>query len=486
MRTHPTLSPAGRSLLALGAAAALLAGCSAPADYGDYERPPVDLPGTWLVDEQAAAQAANLEWWKQLGDPELDALIATALTENKDLRVATAVIEEFAGRAGISRSELYPQVGYSAGVGEDQRSLEDGRPLVGDEERQNMRYEVAGSVSWELDLWGRIARANEASLAELVSKEEDREAVALSLVSAVATTYLELLSLDRQLLITNETLAQRKALLDQFELKNQGGNVSGLELAQVRHAYQEVAIAVPRIELLIALKEHELSVLVGRNPGHIARGKALDALGALSVPAGIPSDVLARRPDIREQEQLLIAAHARMREVRTHYFPTIALTGLFGYSSTDIDDWLQESANLWSVGAGLVGPLFTGGRLAGEVQEVEAQREQLLQRYLGSIQNALREVDDSLVSVQKQRELLETERVHVETLQEYSTLAHQLYDAGLSSYLQVLDADRNLYNRRIEHSITMKDVSAALIASYKALGGGWEPPAAAAEAPLEE
>jgi len=448
----------------------------------DYRRPEVVLPEGWNSDLAHADSVANVEWWKQFGDPVLDELIITALAENKDLSIAAARIAEFAGRLQTSRSALFPEVGYGANVSRDQRSQERATPIRRDEERINTNYEATVGVGWELDLWKRIGRANEASRAELLSVVEERQALVLSLVSAVAVSYLNLLSLDRELDITRQTVAYRGEWLQIFEKKDAGGQISGLELAQVRSAYEQAAAKIPRIELRASLAENELSVLLGRNPGPIQRGKALDTLGMLEVPQGIPADVLIRRPDVRQKEQSLIAANARIGEVRARYFPDISLTGLFGFASTQISSWLKDSASLWSVGLGVVGPLFTGGRIKGEVRQAEARQQQMLYDYLKTIQTALREVEDALISVEKLRELLAVQQREIAALEEYAAVARNRYDAGYAtSYLEILDADRNLYLAKIEQTQTRKDLFAALVRSYKAMGGGWDTTAGTVE-----
>ncbi len=465
-RFHPGL------VLLNVAFAVLVIGCAVGPDY---RRPEVGLPDAWNEEVAHADSAANMDWWKQFDDPVLDELIATALAENKDLSIAAARIAEFAGRLQTSRSALFPEVNYGGNVSRDQRSQEGATPIRRDEERINTNYEATVGVGWELDLWRRIGRADEASRAELLSVVEERQALVLSLVSAVATSYLDLLSLDRQLNITRETVAYRGEWLQIFERKGAGGQISGLELAQVRSSYEQAAAKVPRIELQISLAENDLSLLLGRNPGPIRRGKALDTLGMLEVPQGIPADVLIRRPDVRQKEQSLIAANARIGEVRAQYFPKISLTGLFGFASTQISTWLTDSASLWSLGLGAVGPLFTGGRIKGEVRQAEARQQQMLYDYLKTIQTSLGEVEGALISIQKLRELLAVQEREIAALEEYSAVARDRYDAGYSmSYLEILDADRNYYVARIEQTQTREELFAALVRSYKAMGGGWE------------
>jgi multidrug efflux system outer membrane protein len=431
------------------------------------------MPDSWRVTYTTAADMADTAWWEQFQDPVLNDLIAIALNENKDLMIAAARVEEFAGRLQAGRSGFFPQIGYGLSTIRHQKSLERETPFLPREDRTNSIYQAGLNVSWELDIWGRIRRANEAARSELLSAEEARQAVVLTLVTSVADGYLELLSLDRQLEITRETLEERSEWLQLFEKKDKGGQISGLELAQVRSAYEQTAAHIATLELRIAQQENALSVLLGRNPGPIGRGKMLDMLGLLAIPQDIPSALLSRRPDIRQKEQNLIAAQARIGEVRTRYFPTISLTGLFGYASTQLSDLLQGSANIWDIGAGIVGPIFTAGRIKGEIRQVEARQRQLLGEYLKTVQTALMEVEDSLLAVQKLRELSTIQDRHIGILNDYSKFARNRYDVGYSNYLEIMDAERNLYSARIQRTQTQASIFSSVVNLYKAMGGGW-------------
>jgi multidrug efflux system outer membrane protein len=438
----------------------------------DYVRPPLDSPDAWRVDYVAAADVSNARWWRQFDDPVLDDLIDIALRENKDIRIAAARVLEFAARVDIFRSGFFPQIGYDGEATRNRASRDafDGVP-AGDRSYKN--YAAAANLSWELDLWGRIRRANEAARADLLAQEENRRSVILTLVSAVATSYVTLRQLDRQLEVARETLEVRTESLQLFELKFKGGVVSELEVAQVRTEYEQAAAAIPPIERRIALAENSLSVLLGRNPAAVPRGKSIDELILPPVPEGIPSTLLGRRPDIRAAEQNLIAANARIGAARAQYFPTISLTGLFGYASEDLDDLLQGSSNVWSIGGSLLGPIFTGGRISGQVRASEAVQRQALVAYLQTVQTAFREVDDALISVQKTREQLVAEGRRVEALAEYARLAWLRYDEGYASYIEVLDAQRFLFDAELQYVAVQGDVYTSLVNTYKAMGGGW-------------
>ena len=331
----------------------LISGCTLTQDY---QRPPVDVPDKWRVDYSAAADIANISWWNQFNDPVLNELIETALNENKDLKIAAARVEKFIGRLKVTNSRFLPQIGYDAGTSRDSRSLERSIPsLANASQRSIPTFLTTIDVAWEFDIWGRLQRANEATRAQLLSAEEGHQAVILTVVSNVAISYVEMLCLEKELRIYKQTLAIRKDWLDLCEEKVSGGQLTDLELAQARSAHEEIAVHIPKIERLIALKENSLSVLLGRNPGAITTDKDLDMLVIPELPSDLPSDLLARRPDIKLKEQNLIAANAQVEIARTQYLPAISLTGLFGYASDSLSNLFVSSANLWQIGADTVG-----------------------------------------------------------------------------------------------------------------------------------
>jgi multidrug efflux system outer membrane protein len=449
----------------------ILSGCTAVGP--DYVRPTVDSPDAWRIDYAAAADAANTRWWEQFDDPVLNQLIDTALRENKDVRIAAARVEEFAARLDISRSGFYPQIGYGGQASRNQASREVFGGVPSGSGRSYNDYSATLNAGWEIDLWGRIRRATEASRAELLAQEDNRRTVILSLVSAVANTYVALRQYDRQLEVSQETLATRAEALRLFEIKFKGGVISELELAQVRVEYEQAAAAIPPVEQQIALTENALSVLLGHNPGNIPRGKTIDTLVLPAVPAGAPSSLLENRPDILAAEQNLVAANARIGVARAQYFPAISLTGLFGYASEELDRLLQNSASVWSLGGSALGPIFTGGAITGQVRASEAVQRQTLTAYLQTVQAAFRDVDDALISVQKSRERLAVEGRRVQALEDYARLAKLRYDAGYASYIEVLDAQRSLFDAELQYVSVRGDVYTAMVNTYKAMGGGW-------------
>ena len=439
----------------------------------DYEKPEVDVPVEYRFDQGQANELVNTVWWRQFNDPVLYELIRDALENNRDVRIAAARIEEFAARVDIAGSGLLPQIGYDGSGNRSKSSLDTVSGVPPGVSRTNSYYNAALNVGWELDIWGRIRRASEAAKADLMAQEEVRRTVILSLVTAVATSYIDLLNLDQQLEIAKQTLAARAESLRRFELQFRGGVVSELEVSQVRSEYEQAAVRIPSIERQRALRENALSILLGRNPGPIQRGLTIEKIALPEVPAGLPSQLLERRPDIRQAEQNLIAANAQIGVAKAQYFPTISLTGLFGYASTALSDLFQSSANLWTYSGSALGPIFTGGRLSGQLRATRAVQRQVLQGYLQTVQTAFREVDDALISVTKLRQELAAQGRQVDALKEYARLAQLNYDEGQVSYLEVLDSQRKLFDSELIYSQTQGLVYASLISMYKAMGGGW-------------
>jgi len=439
----------------------------------DYQRPSLDLPADWRLPASPSEETADLEWWRQLDDPVLDELIVTALQENNDLKIAAARVEEFAGRYGVTRAELFPQIGYGGDAGRERLSESGSTPLPAGIENPSDSYSALLDASWEIDLWGRIRRASEAARAELIASEEGRRGIVLSLASAVASGYVDLRSLDRQLEIARRTAESRGESLRIFNLRFEAGIISELELSQVRSEYEQALATIPQIERLIFQTEHALSELLGRNPEAIPRGREIELLALPDIPAGLPADLLVRRPDIRQAEQELIAANARIGVARAAYFPSISLTGFFGSSSGDLDDLFSGPAETWQYSGRLLGPIFTAGRIAGQVRAAEAVQQQALHNYRKVIQAAFREFADGLADQDRTREQRAAQKRQVAALQSYAEMALLRYDNGYTSYIEVLDAERSLFNAELEYTQSTANQFRALINLYKAMGGGW-------------
>jgi multidrug efflux system outer membrane protein len=451
-------------------AACLLAGCAVGPDY---RRPPVDAPAAFRFDAKDASDTANTAWWQQFQDPELDRLIGIALAENKDVQVAAARIDEFLGQFRTTRSALFPQVG--AGLSAQRQRIPPGQfqATPGFTSGVIETYSLDLSVSWEIDVFGKRRRETEAARANLLASEEGRRATILTLVSTVASSYVALRQLDRQLEIAKETARTRKGSFDLFRERFEGGTVSELEVSQTQSDYEAALVAIPPIESQIAQAENALAVLLGRNPGPIRRGAALVDLKLPLVPAGLPSQLVERRPDLRQAEQQLIAANAQIGVARAQYFPVISLTGLFGSASTAFSGLFKGANRAWNYGANTTMPVFTAGGIGGTVESAEAAQREALLRYQQAIQVAFREVSDSLIAHAKAREQLVHQDSQVVTLRNYLELARLRYENGYTSYIEVLDAERNLFNAEVAQTQTMSNVVVSLVNLYKAMGGGW-------------
>lgn len=464
MNTFVTRVLVATSLLWLG-------GCTTMGP--DYQRPEIDTPQSWQIPVEKTAVIANESWWKLFEDPILDGLIQTALENNRDLRIAAARLREFAARVDIARSGFYPNVGYGAGASRIQTSRNAlGGPPDG-VSRTGSDYNLNVGVGWELDLWGKIQRSSEAARADLLAAEHGRRALVLSLVSGVASAYIELLSLDQQLVIAQDTLKRRAETVDLFKTQFEGGVVSKLEVAQARAEYETTAILIPAIEQQIRITEYNLAVILGRNPGPIARSTAIGKLALPQVPADIPSQVLLQRPDILQAEQNLVAANALIGVARAAYFPSISLTGLLGLASAELSTLLDGASGVWNAGAAVAGPIFSGGALDARLRVAESVQQQLLQSYLLTIQRAFADVDKALVSVRKLNEILAASERQVQALKDYAKYAKDRYDEGYVSYIEVLDAERSLFDAELEYTKRQGASYAALIEVYKAMGGGW-------------
>lgn len=459
----------GKALLTL-VMVFFLAGCMVGPDY---KRPTTDNPTTWRLEEQAAKDTANTSWWHQFNDPVLNHLIDEALKQNLDLKIATARIEEYVGRYWVGRSGLFPQIGADGEAGRNRISEEGATPISSQVENPADFYQGVIYGSWEIDLWGKLRRATEASRADLLATQEARQGVILSLVSAVANGYIALRDLDKQLEVAIQTAKSREDSYKLFKLRYEGGVISELELNQVKSEYEQALATIPQIQKLVVFQENALSQLLGRNPGPITRGKSMDELVLPSVPAGLPSDLLEKRPDIRQAEQTLIAANARIGVARAQYFPTISLTGLFGWASADLSELITGSAQVWSWGGVLTAPIFTGGRIQGQAKAAEAIQQEALFGYQNTIKTAFRDVDDALVNQRRTREQLEAQQRQVDALREYARFARLRYENGLTSYIEVLDAERSLFSAELGYAQTQGVLFSSLVNLYKAMGGGW-------------
>jgi multidrug efflux system outer membrane protein len=455
-----------------------LVGCLAGCMLGpDYRRPAVDVPQTWRFEDKEARNVANTAWWEQFNDPVLNDLIQTALQENKDVKIAAARIEDFFGQYRTTRAALFPQISGSFGAGQQRVSEVAGpTPQLVSIPRHDPKFDdFQGflSLGWEIDLWGKLRRASEAARANLLGTEQARRAVILTLVTSVATSYVNLRDLDRQLELTRQTVKSYGDAYDLMKLRFQHGTVSELEVVQTKSQFDQAFSNIPFFEKAIAQQENALSVLLGRNPGPIARGKSINDLALPTVPAGVPSEILENRPDIRQAEQSLIAANANIGVAKALYFPSITLTGAIGTASSDLSKLFTGPALMWSYAGNLAAPIFTAGAVAGQVKSAESVQKENLVLYLQAVQTAFQQVDDALVDQQRTREQLASLAQQVESLRGYVRVARLRYDGGYSSYLEVVFAENLLYAAELTYAQTQGTLFQALVNVYKAMGGGW-------------
>ncbi|HQR65981.1 MAG TPA: efflux transporter outer membrane subunit [Thermoanaerobaculia bacterium] len=455
---------------ALLAAALLLAGCTMGPDY---VRPKVAAPPAWEYGEKEAQATVNAAWWKQFGDPVLDGLIAEALANNRNLLIAAARVEQAAAVLTETAAPLYPSAGYGASAGRARASESGATPVPDLVQNPQSSYQTLASASWEIDLWGRVRRLTEAAQANLFASEEARRGVILSLVGTVASTYVQLLGLDEQLAVAKRNLATYAESVRLFELKFAHGQVSQMNVEQARTQYETAAVAIPQIALQIVRAENSLSTLLGRNPGPVARGKTIDTLVLPAVPAGIPSEILANRPDVRQAEQELVAANAQIGAAKALYFPSISLTGAFGSASADLSNLFKGPAVTWSWTASLTGPLFQGGAIRAQVKQAEAGTKAALLAYEASIQSAFSDVENALASHRFLSEQVEAQRRLVKAGSEYERLARLQYDGGYAPYSTVLQAEQQLFPSELNYASYRAQLFGSLVDIYKAMGGGW-------------
>src|SRR5436190_8574137 len=452
-------------------AAALLGGC---AIGPDYKRPAVAEPPTFRG--QAAAEAvsfADAPWWEAFQDPNLKALIQEAIARNYDVAIAAARVQEARASLSVARSDLYPSFDYGAGVSRSKISPGIAGSPGGPALRASNFYSATMSASWELDIWGRIRRSNEAARATLFATEDARRGVWLTLVSDLAQAYFELLALDVRLQIArNSTDAYQRTydlFLDRFNL----GVASKLETSRAQGALGDAQANIPQLESDIVAKENQISVLLGAVPGPIPRGKPMYEQPIVpTVPAGLPSTLLQRRPDLRQAEQQLVSANARIGVAKAEFFPKLSLTALLGTASSGVSP-ITGASTIWAGTGVFSGPLFNVGRTLGFYRASIAQWEQAKLQYEQAVLTALREVSDALTALSKLNEAEVGQDTAVRALEEAVEHATARYRQGLANYFEVLEAQQQLYPAQNTLAQIRRDRLLSHVRLYKALGGGW-------------
>jgi len=439
-----------------------------------YKRPAVTAPDTFRGAAPPTAPTessiGDQKWWTVFQDQQLQTLIREALAQNYDVHIAASRVLQAQAVLGITRADQYPTI--SAGVsGYNQRFPK----TTVTPQFENSPLQVNLGLVWELDFWGKYRRATEAARAELLATEWGQKAVVSGLVSSVASSYFQLLELDAEMDISRHALDSRRESLRLVEIRQKGGNTSLMDVRQSEQLVYTAAAAIPDLERRIQQQENLISVLLGRNPGPITRGQSLiETAVPLDVPSGLPSSLLERRPDLQSAEQNLIAANARIGVAKAAYFPQITLTGLAGYQSNALTNLFSGPAGLWSFGAQLAQPIFTAGRIRSGVRLTEAQQQEAVFVYQKSIQQAFREVSDSLVAFGKNREFREQQALLTHAAGDATRLADFRYRGGVTSYLEVLDSDSRYFDAQIVLAQAQLNERLALVQLYNALGGGWQ------------
>jgi multidrug efflux system outer membrane protein len=442
----------------------------------NYQRPKIDVPATYRTPaqpQQAPGTAASLgdeKWWNVFQDAELQQLIRTAIRQNYDVQIAASRILQARNQVTITRSNQFPTVNGQLGYIANRTPSFPPLPAYGETGTQ---LEATGS--WDVDFWGRFRRATQAARANLLSTEWAHKAVISSLVSSVAAAYFQLRELDLQLEISQRTLNSRQESVQLTQTLVNGGATSLVDLRQAQQLVETAAAAIPDIERQIAQQENQIKLLLGENPGDIARGRPLTAQPLPpTIPAGLPSSLLERRPDVREAEANLIAANAQIGVAKAQLYPDISLTGSGGVETPALTQLFTGDAGLFSLAGGLAQPIFNAGRLRANVRVSEQQEQQSLFTYKQTLQQAFSSVSDALIAYTKFRQFREHEELLAQAAKDASDLAHTRYNGGVTSYLEVLTNETNYFSAELSLAQAQLDERLALVQVYNALGGGWQ------------
>ena len=454
------------------AIAVLLAGCAVGPNY---KRPTVNVP-TDYRDSMAAKTAAassfgNENWWQVYQDPVLEQLIHTALQQNYDVRIAATRVLEAQAQVGITRANQFPSASLGAGVSSEQNAkVSNLFPAYQVNEGQ-----LNLSVIWNLDFWGKYRRQTEAARAQMLASQWGQRAVMSSLVANVATAYFQLRALDSELEIAKRTLGSRQQSLQLTRVLETHGSSSDLDVSQSEQLVYTASETIPDLQRQIRQQENQLSILLGQNPGPIARGRTLtEEPVPVAVPAGLPSELLERRPDVREAEENVVAANAQIGVAKAAFFPSISLTGTGGLESNALNSFLSAPSQTWNAGLSITQPVFEGGRLRSGLRLARAQHQDAALSYQQTVQNALEQVSNALIATQKNREFREQQDMLTAAAQRTDQLSEVLYKNGGASYLQVLTSETNYFSAELNLVQAQLNERLALVQLYQALGGGWQ------------
>lgn len=446
-----------------------IAGCVVGPEYKRPDAAPVEQ-FRFQVGPSEATSIADLPWWSIFNDRALQSLITEGLTHNYDLQVAVARIDQARALVGVARADFYPQIGYQGIAGRSKEFV----PL--ENSRGNVTFNSFGALinaAWELDVWGRIRHTTEAARAGLYAQEDVRRGVMLTLVSSIAASYFSLLEFDRELEIAKDSRDTYRQTLDLFTSRFRAGRDSKLGVTRAQAAYDSSSASIASLSRAIAQQENALSVLLGAYPKAIDRGTALTQQVTPEIPLGLTTDVLKRRPDIQQAEQVMIGANAEVGVAVANFYPTIGLGALFGGQSPAVDDMFKSEFGIWSIGAGIAGPIFQGGRLKSAYQAQQAFWDQTIAQYKEVVIAAFRETSDALIARQTLVDQRTAIQSQVAALREAMDVATQRYTAGRASYFEVLEAQQQLFPAESALAQTQRDQLLAVVNLYKALGGGW-------------
>jgi len=457
----------------------LLMGCRTVGP--EYKRPLVKTPDTFRGSANAAPDAdtsslADLKWFEIFKDERLQQLIREALESNYDLRDAIARVDAARATVGVTRADQYPAIGVSSNITTSRTSAGGAFVLPQAFEQQRTFGSLAlNLLSFEADIWGRLRSATQAARADLLATDENRKTVVMTVVGDVTGAYFNLLELDMELGIAERTLTTRQESLNLIRNRERSGLATLLEVRQGEQLVHTAEQVIPNVEQHIEQTENQISLLLGRNPGRITRGRSLtEQEQPPAVPSGLPSALLERRPDIRAAEQKLISANAMIGVAKAAYYPRISLTGFLGSQSSQLSNLFSGPMGVWQFVPQVAQPIFTAGRTRSTVEFSAAQQQLALNQYERSIQTAFRDVSDTLVQYQKVREIRATQEQLVATLQDRSRLSYLRYRGGVDTLLNALDADRDLFGAELGLAQTRRDELLTLVQLYKALGGGWQ------------
>ena len=466
---------------------AVLAGCAVGPNY---QRPAAEAPAAYRTaasDTNAPAgtnSLADLGWWQVFQDPQLTAYVGEALTNNWDIQIAAARVLQAEAALRIARSQFFPTINAGGDL-VTSRTSQNGPILMqpGIDPQRGYGDVFASMPAYEVDLWGKIRRANEAARARYLATQDAQRTVRQTLVADVATAYLDLLELDYELEIARRTYQARTNSLVLTSAREEGGVAAMQDVAQAKILVHSAEASIVDIQRRREQQENVLCFLLGRNPGSIQRGEGFTAQQVRpEVPAGLPSSLLEHRPDIQTVEQLLVAANADIGQAKAAFYPQLALTGFYGYQSVALSDLFTSASRTWQFGPAITMPLFTGGRLRANLKVTQAQYEEAVATYQKTVQNAFREVSDSLIAYQRTREFRARQEERTQANREATELANIRYDGGVTSYLEVLYNEQELFTAELNLAQARLNELLSVVQLYRALGGGWRAQAPQAQA----